>query len=421
MGAITTIPGRSGFYIRVAVPNPLRKVMGTSAVVRKAGKTHAEALKNRTRIVLEIDKLFQDKRGLDPIGQQFEQDGGPDVDGIVLIHLEQRLKSVGLTDDQINSVLYSREELEKPGLPDQPQPKLPQQLEASLSGSSSYLTWIDRRLKAEAPAATTELSWRGRLRRLADWYGSDHLAGINRKQAAAYKDHLLAQKKPSSVKTELGTMLAFWTWAIDAGEVQINVWSGLKKKLKESTKDDALAPELVQQAKVKALQLKDLGFFLQLYTGCRAMDHQGLRYSDIDMSELSIRLIEWQTETIERRLKGGEKDVRKVPICMKLKAVLEELLPDVVKNTSDELIFPKSYDPSLKLFSHRWTVNCKKRYAIKSHAIRSHVITQLGAKNISPCLLYEITRHTQTGMPKVVMGWTRPSWSDVAAVMELLD
>ena len=77
MGAITTIPGRSGFYIRVAVPNPLRKGMGTSAVVRKAGKTHAEALKNRTRIVLEIDKLFQDKRGLDPIGQQFEQDGGP--------------------------------------------------------------------------------------------------------------------------------------------------------------------------------------------------------------------------------------------------------------------------------------------------------------------------------------------------------
>ena len=60
--------------------------MGTSAVVRKAGKTHAEALKNRTRIVLEIDKLFQDKRGLDPIGQQFEQDGGPEVDESFLIH-----------------------------------------------------------------------------------------------------------------------------------------------------------------------------------------------------------------------------------------------------------------------------------------------------------------------------------------------
>ena len=139
------------------------------------------------------------------------------------------------------------------------------------------------------------------------------------------------------------------------------------------------------------------------------------------MSGLSIHFVEWQTEAIERRLKGGAKDIRKVPICMKLKAVIEELLPDVVNNTSDELIFPKSYDPSLKLFSHRWSVNCKKRYGIKSHAIRSHVITQLGAKNISPYFLYEITRHTQTGMSKVVMGYTRPSWSDVAAVMERLD
>ena len=112
--------------------------MGTSAVVRKAGKTHAEALKNRTRIVLEIDKLFQDKRGLDPIGQQFEQDGGPEVDESFLIHLEQRLKSVGLNEDQINSVLYSRDELEKQGLPYEPQSKLHEQLKASLSGSSSY-------------------------------------------------------------------------------------------------------------------------------------------------------------------------------------------------------------------------------------------------------------------------------------------
>ncbi len=65
------------------------------------------------------------------------------------------------------------------------------------------------------------------------------------------------------------------------------------------------------------------------------------------MSGLSIRFVEWQTEAIKRRLKGGAKDIRKVHIRMKLKAAIEELLPDVVNNTSDELIFPKSYDPSL--------------------------------------------------------------------------
>ena len=99
--------------------------------------------------------------------------------------------------------------------------------------------------------------------------------------------------------------------------------------------------------------LKDLGFFLRLYRGCRATDHQGLRYSDIDMSKLSINFAEWQTEIIERRLKAGAKDVRQVPICSKLKVVIEELLPEAIENTSTELIFPRSYDPSLKLFSHR--------------------------------------------------------------------
>ncbi len=421
MGAITTIPGRSGFYIRVAVPNPLRKVMGTSSVVRKAGKTHAEALNNRTRILREIDKHFQDKRGLDPIGQAGEQDGGPHVDENFLGRLDQRLKSIGLTEDQINSVLSSCEELEKQGLPFAARQKLRKPLEAAHRGSTSYLMWIDRRLKAEQPAATTEQSWRGRLKRLAEWYGSDYLDGIDRKQAAVYKAYLLEQKKPSSVKTELGTLIAFWAWAIDIGEVRTNVWSGLKKNLKTSDKQESLDPLVLEQAKQKALMLKDLGFFLQLYTGCRATDHQGLRYCDIDMSKLSISFVEWQTEAIERRLKGGAKDVRKVPICSKLKAVLEELLPEVIKNTSHELVFPKSYDPSLKLFSHRWSVSCKKRYGIKSRALRSHVVAQLGIHSVSPCILYEITRHAQSGMSKVLKAYTRPSWSDVAKVMELLD
>lgn len=108
--------------------------MGTAALDRKAGNTKAEALRNRTRISLEVEQLFQQKRGLDPIGTQFTEPDDPDFE----LNLSRRLKQVGLTQDQIDSVLYGKEEVETQRLTYQPVPRLEGQLKAALSGTESY-------------------------------------------------------------------------------------------------------------------------------------------------------------------------------------------------------------------------------------------------------------------------------------------
>ena len=58
MASICRIAGRSGFYLRVAVPSDLHKTMKTRAVVRKAGATKEEALRNRTKILVSVEQLL---------------------------------------------------------------------------------------------------------------------------------------------------------------------------------------------------------------------------------------------------------------------------------------------------------------------------------------------------------------------------
>ena len=152
--------------------------MGTAAVVRKAGNTKAEALKNRTRISLEVEELFKQKRGLDPIGSQFNEDGNPDTDPFFVENLSRRLKQVGLTNNQIDSVLYGREEVERQGLAYESHSHLEGQLQAALNGTESYKHWIDKRLRAEHIAPTTKRSWEHALRCLAEWSKSEFLAGL---------------------------------------------------------------------------------------------------------------------------------------------------------------------------------------------------------------------------------------------------
>ncbi len=395
--------------------------MGTAALVRKAGNTKAEALKNRTRISLEVEELFQQKRGLDPIGSQFTEHGGPDKDPDFELNLERRLKQVGLTPDQIASVLYGKEEVETQGIPYQPQPRLEGQLEAARSGTESYQQWVAKRLRAEQIAPTTQRSWNYALRSLAEWSGSEFLAGLSNTDAAVYKDLLLQQKAPSSVKAEINTLSAFWRWAKTAGQVTHNIWDGQTRNLKSSKKKAPLSAEQLRTARSEADKWKDLGFWIQIFSGCRRGEHQGLRFSDVDLKANTINFVEWTTNEVERRLKGGEKDERTIPISTKLRAKILEFRPDIESNVSDDLIFPQAYNPNTKLFAENWGRRFGQRYGFGSHHLRSHVITQLERKSISPFFLHSLTRHTIPGMSQVVSGYVRPTMDDLRQVLEILD
>ena len=59
---IIQIPGRSGFYLRVAVPRgKLRDAFGTCDVVKKIGNTRKEAEENISSAEIAIQQKFEEK------------------------------------------------------------------------------------------------------------------------------------------------------------------------------------------------------------------------------------------------------------------------------------------------------------------------------------------------------------------------
>ncbi len=62
MPKIIQIPGRSGFYLRVAVPRgKLRDAFGTCDVVKKIGNTRKEAEENISAAEIAIQQKFNEK------------------------------------------------------------------------------------------------------------------------------------------------------------------------------------------------------------------------------------------------------------------------------------------------------------------------------------------------------------------------
>ena len=62
MPKIIEIPGRSGFYLRVAVPRgKLRDAFGTCDVVKKIGNTKEEAEENISSAEIAIQQKFDEK------------------------------------------------------------------------------------------------------------------------------------------------------------------------------------------------------------------------------------------------------------------------------------------------------------------------------------------------------------------------
>ncbi len=62
MPKIIQIPGRSGFYLRVAVPRgKLRDAFGTCDVVKKIGNTREEAEENISSAEIAIQQKFDEK------------------------------------------------------------------------------------------------------------------------------------------------------------------------------------------------------------------------------------------------------------------------------------------------------------------------------------------------------------------------
>ncbi len=92
------------------------------------------------------------------------------------------------------------------------------QLEEIQSDIRPWQEWVKERRVLEDRAASTVVNWETKLKGLANWYGSQVVGTMNRKDAYAYKLQMAEKSMSSnSISNYLGTFGGFWNWAIEWG------------------------------------------------------------------------------------------------------------------------------------------------------------------------------------------------------------
>ena len=97
------------------------------------------------------------------------------------------------------------------------------------------------------------------------------------------------------------------------------------------------------------------------------------------------------------------------------------MLPEVFERDEDDPIWPRQWKENEQIFGAYWSQCFSKNYGFTSHELRSFVVTQLQVMNVSPYMLYEVTRHSVGGMSEVVSGYVRPSIQELREVIERLN
>ena len=338
-------PKRDGYYVQVSVPSNLRKVFKTGAIYKKAGKTLIEAKRNYAKTILEVEAKFKEKLNTDPLAQASkeielrathgETPDGTDQEVFSKTDLiEQSLKKAGFKQDAIDA-LFHYDLMKKQGLdPSEPDEKLKSRVKAALKQSKPYQDWIERRQRAELPKPSTLNGWHSKMKRLAEWFGSEYLSELTKDQAVSFKEYLFHEGiGHTTIKTYLGCLSGFWNWAKRNNQVQENIWEGLKVGLKDTKKKKPIPTDLITTAKERADHFQDIQFWIQYFTGCRKGEHAGLRWKDMDLMAGVIRIEEWEKGKWKRYLKCGEKDERTIAIHSKLMTKFVHYLPEEQRTT----------------------------------------------------------------------------------------
>ena len=428
LSSICQRPGRTGYYLRIAVPRELRTKLSCNSVVRKLGNTHREALANRRKVEAEIERSFGAELNTLSLVEKVQEAYGtlPEMKGLSLGELptsdkENIRDAYPIQLDDKGQSINSEEDA----------------LWRSLDGKSTWQEWVNRREAVEGRAKATINNWKTNLKGLAVWVGSDFLSELTKSQAIQYKEHMLTNgREPSSVKNTLGCLNAFWVWGIEHEIIKENIWSGLKKRLPDSEKKPIPAKEVFDAATLKAATItshrktKDYQFLIQRYTGCRQGEAAGLRHCDIDLKDKTITFEQWEKIVRYKKERGGvrkEKQVRRFKTgvkderCLPMSSALYEAIKDMALiDGSDDPIWPRRYKATDDSWGAHWVSEYRNKYNLLSHDLRRFAVTKLNNAGVSPYILFEITRHKVTGMSDVVAQYTRPTTEELRKAIELL-
>ena len=420
MSSIHQRKGRTGYYITVATPASLRSKLGNS-IRKKVGNTHKEALANRSRVEAEIQRQ---------IGKELNQLSL--VEEIQENYRKDNLSELPQSEKEQLKDIYQID-FDKEGNPTTPEEVA---LWEQLDGNTTYHQWINKRKITEGVSKSTVNGWHTKLGKLAKWKGTDYLSQLKRSHAIKFKDQLIQQGyEPSSVKNIIGTLNAIWNWGIENEIVEINIWTGLKRRLPDAMKKALPPKEVLNKATLKASTTtplrkeKDYAFLIQRYTACRKGAANGLRHCDINLDKKTITFAAWEKIVSYKKQRGGErrenqirrlksqKDERTVPIS---NALYEQLKDMPLVKGSDDPIWPNRYKSSDDSWGHHHCNEYKNKYGLPSHDLRRFGITALINEGVSPQRIWDVVRHKIPGMSEVTMLYNRPTTRDLIQAMEII-
>ena len=422
------IKGRKGYYINIAVPRPLRKLMGKTTIQKKAGDTLEAAKRVLVEEQSKAHKLF-DRAWLQVNGQDDlrtlyrawkESDSkGEKQEGF---SSSEVLSAEEMLDIEVESKVAWNCNPEKPWelVLTKEEEKILSVATALKEGLHHWEEWAaERVLTSGTVTPLAKKRWETIIRKFSEWSGEEYPDRSTKQQAVEYKKHLLTRTsrtggpaKQSTVAKELRDLSGFWNWARRHEWVKLNIWEGLASGLDQSELHALPSKELIEAADALAFDKRDIMYLIQRFTGCRKQAVCGLRGRDIDLEKNLIHFVEYKEDGRARRLKNGQE--AHVPVHPKLLPILKKAKVTM----PDGAIWPEQYKASEETWGDRYADSFKDKYGFNSHDLRRIVETQMAEKNISPYVAFHITGHRVPGMSKVTQRYVRPSQEDLRKVIE---
>ena len=388
--------GRTGWYVRYPVERRLRAKVGRNAIERKAGNSLSEAKRNMHRLIAEIQQEIAVKCGEADDLTRWKQE-----------HIEPPAKGSIEYEVLVDEI-------------DQADPEQVKRLDVFLDGRKTFEELIEERVLIEQPRLSTQRNWNTHISQLKQWSKQDYPHVLTKADAADYRKHLLGRISHNSARASISCLKGMWSYGVNAGYLEENIWAGLTRKLEKAVKHELPSDAELARADEIAGKSKDLRYLLMRYTGARKGEVNGLRWCDIDLKTGVIAFTEWEQGSFRRRLKGGRGDERRVPIHSALQVHLEGLMQQIEGEPSDP-IWPKAYKQSDESWGAGWAGSFRDKFGFTSHDLRRIVVTRLMVKGVSPFVLYSLTRHKVPGMSDVVELYTRPKVEELREAIQQIN
>jgi integrase len=139
------------------------------------------------------------------------------------------------------------------------------------------------------------------IRRLNEWFGPMMFAAIRPSDIVAYKTAKLGKLAGATVSRDLSILHSIFAWGVVTERIDRNPTTGVPHPAAAKRKGNALRPEEVQAlARAFDDEQDRLVFLTLVLTGLRRSELQSLTWSDVDLIDNRLRVVDSKTETGQR-------------------------------------------------------------------------------------------------------------------------